>query len=268
MANLDTWLSDCTDLLINIVIVHDIQDPYTSKDLADLVTKHNCLDIQVVEGTFGSPGLARNTGLKSLLGTWTAFWDADDLPNPQEVLAVVAKAAANYEVIIGNFSVNSPRGVTTFEHHERIENVALNPGLWRMVFHSSVLQGMNFSDARMGEDQLFLIDLNLGARKILFSSENFYQYFQGSPMQLTSSQDSINEVEKTLILANRRTFENPKLRNNFSEIVLLRLLITTILRTKGRSKANLMIRHASKILLIRPQTLFSFISIVSKNRKI
>lgn len=268
MANLDSWLAECADLSINIVIVHDIQDPRTSTDLGKLVKKYDHLAIQLIEGTFGSPGLARNAGLKSSRSAiWTAFWDADDVPNPREVLTVTAEVDAKYEVIIGNFTVDSPGGVTAFKHHEQIENVALNPGLWRMVFHSSVLDGVEFCDSRMGEDQLMLIDLNLGSRRIHFSGKNFYQYFQGNPMQLTSSQDSINEVQKTLTLVYKRMLKNHRLRNKFSEIVLLRLLITTIFRTKGMKKVSLVIKHSLIILQIRPQTFFRFISSVCKIRK-
>ena len=266
MANLASWLAKSTDLPMSIIIVHDIQDPRTSVELEDLIKKYGNLDIKIIEGSFGSPGLARNAGLKSPLATWTVFWDADDLPHPQEVLGALAKVDVHSEVVIGNFKTNSHQGITTSKHREHIENVALNPGLWRMVFRSSVISGMSFSSTRMGEDQLFLIDLNLGSRKIDYSDKDFYQYFQGNPMQLTLSQDSVNEVEKTLILAHKRLLEHVNLRNKFSEIVLLRLFATTIFRTKANSRLHLVFQHASVIFQIRPQTLVSFIFNVSKSR--
>jgi len=255
MTNLDTWLSKSANLAISIVVVHDIQDPFTASELEALVEKHKQLDIKVVEGTFGSPGLTRNVGLKNSLAHWTAFWDADDLPNPHGALAAIAEADNRSEVIIGNFSINSSGNIITFEHQKRLESVALNPGLWRMIIKSSALQGVSFCSTRMGEDQLFLIDLNLESRRICYSNTNLYQYFQGSPMQLTSNQKSINEVEKTLNLASKRLKENKKLRNNFSEIVLLRLLTTTIIRTRGTYKLKLIIRYASIIFQSNPRVI-------------
>jgi len=267
MANLASWLAKSAGLPMSIVIVHDIQDPQTSVELEGLIKKHDNLEIKLIEGVFGSPGLARNAGLKSPLATWTIFWDADDLPYPQEVCAALGEVGTNSEVVIGNFTTSSIKGITPSQHRERIERVALNPGLWRMIIRSSVISGMNFSSARMGEDQLFLIDLNLGSRKIQYLDKDFYQYFQGNPMQLTSSQCSINEVEKTLKLVHQRLLANVNLRNKFSEIILLRLFTTTIFRTKGNSRLHLVFRHASIILQIRPQTLVSFIFNVSKSRK-
>jgi len=267
MANLKTWLSESTDLPINVVIVHDIQDPFTSQELEQLVKNFGQLDIQVIEKTCGSPGLARNVGLQGSLGIWTAFWDADDLPDPQEAINAIAQVDSHVEVIIGNFTRNSPRGLYGSIHQHRLENVALNPGLWRMIIRSSILEGKSFSAELMGEDQLFLVDLNLGSREIEFSDRFFYQYIQGSPMQLTSNQDSVNEVEKTLISLHKKMQKHVELRNKFSEIILLRLLMTTIFRTKANGKPILIIKHASILFLVRPRTLCLFILNLSKSCK-
>jgi glycosyltransferase involved in cell wall biosynthesis len=267
MANLATWLEKSAYLPMSIVIVHDIQDPQTSPELEGLIKKHDNLEIELIEGVFGSPGLARNAGLKGPLATWTIFWDADDLPHPQEVFAALEEVDANSEVVIGNYTISSLEGITPTKHRERIEKVALNPGLWRMAIRSSVISGISFSSTRMGEDQLFLIDLNLGSRKIRYSDKNFYRYFQGNPMQLTSSEESINDVEKTLKLTHQRLLEDITLQNKFSEIILLKLFATTIFRTRGKSRLHLVFQNAPIILQIRPQTLVSFIFNVSKSRK-
>ena len=253
LANLETWLSESFGFPISIVIVHDIRDPYTGIELEELVRNYNHLDIEVIEGIFGAPGLARNAGLESPLATWTTFWDADDLPNPHEVFAAIAQAGSDTEVVIGNFTINTAKGSANVEHDAGINNVAFNPGLWRMIFRSSILEGASFSSARMGEDQLFLIDLNLGSRNICFSNKFVYQYFQGDPMQLTSNQESINEVEETLTLVSKRMKNDDKLKNVFSQIVLMRLLTTTVMRTKSSSRLNLVIRHTPTIFQLSPR---------------
>jgi len=264
MQNLDSWLSSSAGLPINIVIVHDIQDSFTAEELKELVKKFNNLKIKAIEGTYGAPGLARNAGLESPLANWTAFWDADDLPNPQDALEAIAEADAQTEVIIGNFTVSSAQGTEILEHQAQMKVVALNPGLWRMIMRSSILEGMSFSSARMGEDQLFLIDLNLGSRQVHFSKKFIYQYFLGSPLQLTSNQDSINEVEDTLKLVRKKLRNEKKLKNEFSEIVLMRLLTTTILRTKGSSRIHLVIRHVGIILQLNPRMVASYVSSLRK----
>jgi glycosyltransferase involved in cell wall biosynthesis len=266
MKNLDTWLSGSGSYPINIVIVHDIQDSLTAIELKALLKKHSQLDIELVEGTFGSPGLARNAGMKGSLGTWTTFWDADDLPNPQEVLAAISESDNFSEVIIGNYTVDCSIGTQSILHYKRLESVAINPGLWRMIFRSSTLKNLKFSSERMGEDQLFLIDLNLGSKVIYFSERDFYKYFKGNALQLTSNQCAINEVLGTLDGANRSINTDRKLRNTFSEIVVLRLLITALLRTKGTSKLGLVIKYSSIFFRTHPQTLISlvFVSIRKK----
>jgi len=259
MSNLNIWFSEAVNLPMNIVIVHDIQDHHTSREIEELVKNHSQLDIEVIEGTFGSPGLARNAGLTCPLATWTAFWDADDLPAPSEALAAIAQTNMQSEVIIGNFTINSPEGTVNRNHKKRLENVALNPGLWRIIIRSTELAGISFSAERMGEDQLFLVDLNLGSKKIFFSDKIFYQYFQGSPMQLTSNQESINHVEKTLKLVRSRFKQDKKLQNRFSEVILMRLLITTIFRTKNSNRICLIIRYTPVIFQLNPRTLAGFI---------
>jgi hypothetical protein len=266
MDNLDSWLSDSADLPLNIVIVHDIQDSFTAEELKELVKKYNNLEIVVIEGTYGAPGLARNAGLNSPLANWTSFWDADDLPNPREALEAISQADAQTEVIIGNFTINSSQGTEIFEHQAQMEVVALNPGLWRMIIRSSILEGLSFSSARMGEDQLFLIDLNLGSRQVHFSNKFIYQYFLGSPLQLTSNQDSIDEVEDVLKLARKRLRDRKKLKNEFSEIILMRLLTTTLTRTKGSSRIHLVIRHAGIIIQMNPRMIAAYVLSLRKTK--
>ncbi len=267
MKNLDTWLSETINCSINIVIVHDIQDSFTSIELNDLLKKYRHLEIDLVEGFFGSPGLARNAGLKSPRGTWITFWDADDLPNPREVLAAISEADELTEVIIGNFTVDSPNGVKLVKHHKRVGTVAVNPGLWRMLIRSLILEEVRFGSTRMGEDQLFLIDLNLGSRKIHFSERNLYCYFQGDPMQLTSNQVLINEVQGTLDAANERINKDKQLRSMFSEIVLLRLLVTTLFRTKGTGKLRQVFHYAPIIFRTHPQTFIGLALHILKKKK-
>ena len=264
LGNLDNWLSKSKNLPIRVVIVHDIQDLATGIELKELLLKHEHVEIQLIEGAFGSPGLARNRGLQTQRATWTAFWDADDLPNPASVFEGIAEATSETEVVIGNFTINSPDGKSTNKHHKKIEVVALNPGLWRMAIRSSILNHVSFSASRMGEDQLFLVDLNLGTRNIHYSNLVFYEYFQGSPLQLTAQQDTINEVEETLGLVTKRLSQNKRLRDTFSEIVILRLASTTIFRSTQKFKLRSILRAAPILLRTNRITIAKFVAASSK----
>ncbi len=267
MANLGTWFSECAELPIEIRVVHDIQDPSTTIELAELIKKYEKLDIKLVEGIYNSPGLARNAGLNGSIAPWVAFWDSDDLPNPLEAIAAITEADTDTEVIIGNYRIDSPQGTTSVEHLSQMENVAFSPGLWRMIIRSSTLGETRFCSVRMGEDQLFLIELNLGSRNIYFYDKEIYQYFQGNAMQLTSKQESINEVENTFILARDRIQDNPKLRNTFSEIIVLRLLVTTVFRTTRTKKLSFLIQNVSIFRHLSMRTLATFMMSTRKHRE-
>jgi glycosyltransferase involved in cell wall biosynthesis len=267
MANLESWLSECAELPIEIRFVHDVQDKRTTVELAELIRKHEKLDIKLVEGIYNSPGLARNAGLKGSIAPWIAFWDSDDIPNPRKAIAAIREADPDTEVIIGNYRIESPQGTTSVEHLSQMENVAFSPGLWRMIIRSSTLGETRFDSVRMGEDQLFLIDLNLGSRNIHFYDNEIYQYFRGDGMQLTSKQDSINEVENTFILARDRIQDDPKLRDTFSEIIVLRLLLTTVFRTTQTRKLSFLIQNASIFRHLSRKTLTTLMMSMRRRRE-
>lgn len=265
---LKTWITASVDLPLQIVFIHDVQDSLTGVELHELISGCPGAHIQIIEGTYGSPGVARNQGLKLAISPWVAFWDADDLPRPDSVLSSICQSQAETEVIIGNFI--SRFGEVLLENHHlgQLENVAFNPALWRMTFRSSILKEINFSSCLMGEDQIFLIDLNLSSRNIHFSNEIFYEYFQGHPMQLTMNQKSVNEVSGALSLAKAKLQQNNELRNIFSEIVLLRLFGTTLVRTRGINKLKHLLINLNVLCIPRLASLIKFVSVIINNKRL
>ncbi len=246
---LKSWILASTELPLQIILIHDIQDSLTGVELREFINTRPGRNIKIIEGTYGSPGITRNQGLKLILSPWVAFWDADDLPRPETVLSAIRETDNDTEVIIGNFITNSGKSMIENHHQCRLENVAINPALWRMVIRSSIIQGLNFNSCLMGEDQIFLIDLNLGARRIYFSNEIFYEYFQSHPMQLTMNQKSVNEVSIATRLAKKKLQQNSKLRNIFSEIVLLRLFGTTLVRTRGLIRLKNLLKNINILVI-------------------
>lgn len=255
MDRLDCWLSNLGNLPINVVIIHDIRDDNTQSELESLLANYEDLNISFISGKFGSPGAARNTGLKTKLATWVSFWDSDDLPDPHSYIKAIAEASASTEIIIGNFIVNSPEGVESIQHHDNLQKVALSPGIWRFIFKSEVIQNKYFTEARMGEDQVFLLETNVGKKNVMFTENIFYEYFQDSSLQLTSDQIAINEVNSSFNYAKHLLNEYPRLRDNFAQIVLTRLFLTTLLRCKPENKLKFLLINLSQIILLHP-TLF------------
>ncbi len=265
---LKSWIVESTGLPLQIILIHDIQDSLTGVELHDFVNKYPSADIQIIEGTYGSPGIARNQGLKLVLSPWVAFWDADDLPRPEVVLSAIRQADSSVEVIIGNFVTNSGQSMTENQHLCRLENVAINPALWRMVIRSSIIQGLNFNSCLMGEDQIFLIDLNLGSRSILFSNEIFYEYFRYHPMQLTMNQKSVNEVSIAVRLSKIKLQENIELRNIFSEIVLMRLFGTILVRTRGIFRIRVFLTNINALFIPNWSSIKIFLSLMTSGKRL
>ena len=265
---LKTWIPASIGLPLQIVFIHDIQDSSTGVELRELVDRCPEARIQIIEGSYGSPGLARNQALKLALSPWVAFWDADDLPRPESVISAISQADSEVDVIIGNFVSHSGRVLLENHHLGQLENVAVNPALWRMAIRSSILKGVNFSSCLMGEDQIFLIDLNLGSRSLYFSNEIFYDYFQGHPMQLTMNQKSVNEVSIALSLAKVKLQQNRELRNIFSEIVLLRLFVTTLIRTRGIIRLKHLLINVNILCIPRWSSLARFVSIIVNSKRL
>jgi hypothetical protein len=152
----------------------------------------------------------------------------DDLPRVDNVINALQEADSSDEILIGNFSISSSEGSMNYFHGNNLERVALNPGLWRMVFRSKLVREIRFAPRRMGEDQLFIVKLNLGSRKVKFSENFFYVYFRGHPTQLTSLDSARNEVTLVLDAIRVAIEENPILENRYSEIIKSRLFLTFI----------------------------------------
>ncbi len=266
LHNLELCISECANLPISLILIHDIQDNGTSSELKKILFDNKHLDIKLIEGRYGAPGLARNAGLKESLAPWVIFWDSDDVPKPQTVIDVLTKAGNKPHLIIGDFSTNSSNGIREIRHSGKLSNVAMNPGLWRFIIRKDILSDVKFCSTRMGEDQIFLIDLIPESRTTLFSDEIFYEYFLGNPLQLTSVQQDIDEVEDTLILAKNKLAHDIKLRTEFSRFILIKLFFTVIARTKRQTRLQIFFRHFSVLLSTNPMIVFKFLIYFASRR--
>ncbi len=250
LVELETWIRDSSGLDIEIIIVHDVQDQETEEQLANLFASLQDRRLRLIQEQVNSPGLARNLGLKIAKGKWIAFWDADDLPDAQQALASISENG-NSEIIIGRYIVRQRKSgheKTSSEHDLTLFRVGVNPGLWRMLFKHSVLSGQQFSASKMGEDQVFIAELNFDSKSISFTTRVLYKYFIGRPNQLTNSEIRLVHLLTSFerILIAQRSQESALLSINF--VMLSRILITITKRFGIRGFLALMDRLNSQCL--------------------
>jgi glycosyltransferase involved in cell wall biosynthesis len=228
-TNLQSWISRLPEADVSVVIVHDIQDDVTSQDLLEMLKAVPEGTVRMHEGSFNSPGLARNFGMQESSAEWIWFVDADDLPEVDQAVKMIREAKADSDVLVGAYRVNrSGNRVTHNTSQERnpIMEVAYSPGIWRMVFKRASLSEMSFSHFKMAEDQLFLLQYGFSNRNVEFSNRVVYTYFTNVQGQLTSQIDAISEIFK-VIPESLKVFKNS--RNDaqkFAAIMLIRQIIT------------------------------------------
>ena len=269
--NLVSWLSAIDGYLISVIIVHDIQDDITGKVLAETLQNLNNEKIQLVEGKFGSPGAARNFGMMHCDTEWICFWDSDDLPQVDNFLNMVLLASnSDYEIAVGSFEVfaiDSPTTKTVWKlntwSHITLTQIALNPGIWRFAFRTSLLEEKEFIHSKMGEDQAFIALLDLPRRKCFFSSTIVYKYETGGDQRLTSQKDKILELEISRRYLSKKCKVSTFFGNVMRSIIYFRQTFT-LAKVVNRSQKKILVSESTIFLGQNPfsGTLAIFILII------
>ena len=241
LENLASWLERAIDLGIEVILVHDVQDTNTSKELQNLYKAIEKSNLHFIEGNFGSPGAARNIGLASTTGEWVMFWDGDDVGDIERTLSELSVAEnENYDALVFQYDVRkinaSNDGFTTvFQSNTyNVLSVAANPGLWRMCFKGELARKHRFQPISMAEDQMFLVEISLPKLRIFFSSEVSYHYYIGRLGQLTSNSQAIKDLNLTIRDLRTRLSQEV---DEFKVILLLRQSITAIKRGQIKLKS-------------------------------
>jgi glycosyltransferase involved in cell wall biosynthesis len=196
--------------------------------------------VKVVAGNFGAPGIARNAGMEMCVGDWIAFWDIDDIPNIDEIVHQIAQVEANEEVLVGQFKTTDANSGRSFVRSmaKNSKELAMDPGLWRIVFRRQSIHGIKFVSGRMGEDQDFLIQTKYWKRKVKYVENEFYNYFVNQSQQLTSNPSNISDL-KAILLGTLNLLILDK-KNRILEIFAARQLITIVSRGNPNLKYSLL----------------------------
>jgi len=237
LSNLAINITNAMKNGISIVLVIDNYSDLPNQALEDICGEFLCdgESFQIVRGKFGSPGKARNAGLKKVSSEFVAFWDADDLVNVSNITRELKEYGADCDFIVGSYEVietttGLKRLIIANKFFRRVRLIR-EAAIWRIVFKTSKVKACFFGTSLMGEDQLFLANSGvLSSRKSHFSSTIFYGYMTGIQGQLTSRSDLNKALRRSIseIFIDRST---TGVKNTFFRyLIALRVSVTLIKR--------------------------------------
>lgn len=253
LENLESWLSTAAENNIGIVIVHDIQDELTSPEINYIVNSLNSEHIKLVEGLYGSPGLARNIGLKLTDADFVYFWDSDDIPqisNIPKIESLLCKT--EYDVVIGNFEIVewdliNKKWLTENKSRDinNLDSFANEIGLWRCGIRKKSIT-KNFTDLLMAEDQIFVAE-NIMNWKITFVEENIYRYYKGDPRQLTNNKSAMKDLLIACRISMSLLRKSESRLHNFYTILIIRQSISALKHGSMKVKIGSLIQFMGMI---------------------
>jgi hypothetical protein len=233
LSQITSWMLTSLNYPIQVIIVHDIADLITGAELRELIRYNKLFNVIFIEGKYRSPGLARNAGIERATGDWYAFWDSDDNPFIENVMLALMETSFDDEIVIGKFnirnylkdSVRSDSIITT-----SFKSIAMNPGVWRMVFRSRIVHEVRFTNLRSGEDQVFLSQINFVEKNLKYDPKVFYEYGIEQDSQLTSSIQSLRDLPFASELILKNAIKDTGDMLFFDLILMIRQQITLLRR--------------------------------------
>jgi glycosyltransferase involved in cell wall biosynthesis len=270
LTELSSWLRTLPQRELKVVLVHDVQDESTTPELDTLIK--SCCDNRIIifEGNFGSPGIARNFGLSHSESTWVIFVDSDDVVNLKEVFSILDLHNDTSTVLVGQYEV-CDRATGSIVRNKANKNakldIAINPGIWRIIFLRERIMGHNFSDSLMGEDQLFLLQIGVFGEKIQFFNNVIYRYFRNSSYQLTGKRDAILQIDSIIPKSYEYFKKSDKSQRKYVSMMLLRQLVTKSKNIEKAGIQNQFIAFCSSIYYLGPVSyLYLFKSIIQLSK--
>jgi glycosyltransferase involved in cell wall biosynthesis len=261
LAPLFEWVNIALNHGCEVILIHDFADSRTEDELSKFVSLQSSDRLIFVSSSLNSPGLARNEGIMRISGDYVAFWDSDDLPDVIKIVYVAQECKnTDFEIGIGGFLTLDEsnrvlnRYPTSFQ--DCLQKIAMYPGLWRMVFKSSIVKNVKFTDLLMAEDQIFLAMLKPVQKRIMFSDQIVYGYVAKREGALTTKRINTSDLIKAvqcLTLLLRDESYKPDLEFNLALAVKNCLTVLKIGTNRQRIMAALILhriflRHFSSVI--------------------
>lgn len=250
LSEISTWLEKLPQRDLQVLIVHDIQDQNTSLELNTLI--NSCADSRIVlfEREFGSPGNARNYGLENAKSKWVIFVDSDDIVNLSEVFSIIDHHDGISSVLVGQYEICDRETNQVFKNVSNSDpklDIAINPGIWRMIFLREWISKLEFSTSLMGEDQLFLLDLGIFAAKIQFFNDVVYTYYKNSSGQLTHNKDAVRQLNLIIPKTLYHLKNSERSQRRYVSMMLLRQFLTQSKNLEKKTSLNWLALFYSEI---------------------
>jgi glycosyltransferase involved in cell wall biosynthesis len=211
LGRLESWIRDAGNR-IEVIIVHDYRDQQTYEELLGLSKKY---EFKIINGTYGSPGAARNAGIEESTKDWIIFVDSDDFPEITNYIEMIRNAEIlQCNVSVGSYFVKDSttelklwESIIPAAQKEQAKYLGIDPGIWRYAFKSEVITGIKFPNLSMAEDIVFLSQIYAKQPSIYLSGNIVYNYFRNHPNQLTHGkslhEDSLRSLELLLRISQK-----------------------------------------------------------------
>jgi len=236
-TNLKKTLALAHESAVKLIVVIDLKDNQNASSLKELLNSVCTYCVSYKVGVFQGPGNARNAAFELVKSEWVVFWDSDDIPNPSEILKSIG-SNTNSEVIVGSYiTTNFHTGLTkeVIKHSKNIYQVIWSPGIWRIVFRFKLITEQ-FSNHKMGEDQIFILKNMILNKTVHFESSVFYNYFTQVPNQLTSNQNTLIDLTKVFIECLEFSSKVDSKTKKFALLFSARQFVTIQLRCSWKYK--------------------------------
>lgn len=277
LDNLRHTLLSCVELPIQIIIVHDDAKDGTEEDLNELLGDIQDVHIDKFIVQYGSPGLARNLGVKRANADWVCFWDSDDLPDPCAYISLLNSLnPTEYDVLIGGIATQSGSDISTRMTHPTLVaknllqmHLANMPAFTRMIFKRSVIGEHVFPAFKIGEDQCFLRKIEFLNSRVFYSEELMYVYISDFGGQLSRSPHLASELALTLEFLAGELENLPPKMEIFCQTQFLKLFISSC-RNEGwirtSSLAPKAFRAAMKLIAKTPRRTAQIFLFLARSR--
>ena len=254
--NVESWLSKPGAEAVTFILVLDRPTPEIRILIDSFLVEFPNIDLVIVSGDFGGPGKARNAGLPFVKSEFLMFWDSDDSPRIETILANLPNQSLNGGVLsIGGFCLKEEFKPDREFVPSNLLEVACNPGLWRVIISSDLVGDIKFEDLNLAEDQIFFIQICLNAQSIELIPEVFYEYKYGLSGQLTSTNNfedlsiAISKISK--IIYKKRKSD----KVIFPLDIFLKQIISLILNGNSYMKFYAIIRYFKIFALLPKKTI-------------